>query len=68
MSAVGNAEQTLITHAADEDGWCAFHLRHFDLHVPAGTCSAFVMAAEFIRSYRRPQAKRLRVTYSRPGT
>jgi len=38
------------------------------LHVPAGTCSAFVMAAEFIRCYRRPQAKRLRVTYSRPGT
>lgn len=68
MSAVGDAERTLITHAADENGWCAFHLRHFDLPVPAGTCSAFLMAVEFLRGYRREQARRLRVVFTRPKT
>lgn len=68
MSAVGDAEQNLIRHAADENGWCAFHLRHFDLHVEAGTCSAFLMAAEFIRNYRSPKARRLRVEFAHPRT
>lgn len=62
------AEKTQLTHAADEDGWCAFHLRYYYLHIPAGTCSAFLMAAEFIRGYRRQQVRRLRVTYKRPPT
>lgn len=60
------AEQNQLTHAADENGWCAFHLRHFGLHITAGTCSAFLMAAESIRGDRRQQAQRLRVTYRRP--
>lgn len=66
MSTVGLAEQTQLTHAADADGWCAFHLRHFNLHIPAGTCAPFLMAAEFIRGYRRQQARALRVTFTRP--
>jgi hypothetical protein len=68
MSAVGDAEKTLIRHAADENGWCAFHLRYFELHVPAGTCSAFLMAAQFIRNYRREQAQRMRVVFAHPKT
>jgi len=68
MSAVADAERNQLRHAADKDGWCAFHLRHFNLQVPAGSCSAFLSAAEFISARRREQAlRRLRVVFRPPG-
>lgn len=65
----GRAEETLLTHAADEEGWCAFHLRHFGLHVPAGKCAAFLMATKFLRDSRSREARRRppRLTFSRPS-
>lgn len=58
MSALDRAEQAVLDHSADEDGWCVAHLREFGLHIPAGTCSRFVLAAQFIRGRRSDQARR----------
>jgi hypothetical protein len=57
-------EQTQLTHAADEDGWCRFHLRHFGLHIPAGECAPFQLAARAIRDRRKSQP--IRVEFTRP--
>lgn len=64
MTHLPAAEQTQLTHAADADGWCGFHLRHFGLRIPAGTCASFQLAAEAIRARRSSQ--RIRVVYTRP--
>jgi len=55
---VERAEQTLLEHAADSDGWCGFHLYWFGLHIPAGTCSAYQLASGFVRGRRSDQARR----------
>lgn len=55
---VERAEQTLLEHAADPDGWCGFHLRHFGLHIEAGKCSSYLLAASFVRGCRSDQARR----------
>jgi hypothetical protein len=62
---VNAAQETQLAHAANGDGWCAFHLRHYGLHIPAGTCAPFLLATEVLRARRKTQATRMRVTYSR---
>lgn len=57
-TAVERAEQTLLEHAADGEGWCRFHLCHFGLHIEAGKCSAYQLAAGFVRGRRSEQARR----------
>jgi hypothetical protein len=50
---VNAAEETQMMHAADEDGWCGFHLRHYGLHIPAGTCAPFLLATAVLRARRQ---------------
>lgn len=61
------AEQTLLTHAADEDGSCGFCRLHHHLRIPAGKCAPYLQTAAFISVRRRAQAlQRLRVVFTRP--
>lgn len=67
MTTVERAEQTLLTHAADEDGVCGFCLTHYHLRITAGSCAPFLQTVAFIRGRRREQAlRRLRVSFKRP--
>jgi hypothetical protein len=68
MTTVERAEQTLLTHAADEDGLCGFCRLHFHLRIVAGKCAPYLQTAAFIAGRRRAQAlRRLRVVFSRPA-
>lgn len=58
MTTVERAEQTLLTHAADEDGFCGFCLLHFHLRIPAGTCAPYLQTTAFIKGRRSEQARR----------
>jgi hypothetical protein len=58
MTTVERAEQTLLEHSADDDGWCRFHLYWFSLHIEAGKCSSYLLAAGFVRGRRSEQARR----------
>ncbi|MEU5157263.1 hypothetical protein [Glycomyces sp. NPDC021274] len=61
-------EQTLLTHAADEDGLCGFCRLHHHLRITAGRCAPFLQTAAFITRRRREQAlRRLRVVFRPPG-
>ena len=55
---VERAEQTLLTHAADEDGNCGFCLQHFHLRISAGMCAPYLQTAAFISVRRSEQARR----------
>jgi hypothetical protein len=63
---VNAAEETQMVHAADGEGWCGFHLRHYGLHIPAGKCAPFLLATTVLRARRQAQAKQIRVSYARP--
>jgi hypothetical protein len=68
MTAIERAEQRVLDHSADENGWCSAHLREFGLHIEAGTCTDFQLAAGFVRGRRSDQARRrpVSVQYRRP--
>ena len=51
-------EQTLLTHAADENGVCGFCLLHHHLRIDAGKCTPYARAAAFISGRRSEQARR----------
>lgn len=60
-------QQTLLIHAADENGWCGHCLMFFYLRIHAGRCAPYLRAAKFISQRRREQAlRRLRVKFRRP--
>jgi len=63
---MSTVEQTLLTHAADEDGNCGFCLLHYHLPIIAGRCAPYLQTAAFISARRREQAlRRLRVVFRR---
>lgn len=62
-----HAAQSLKDHAADEDGWCGFCLRHHHIRVRAGQCTPFQRAAGFITAFNRQQGRLPRLSFSRPS-
>ncbi|MEU5156724.1 hypothetical protein [Glycomyces sp. NPDC021274] len=55
---VERAEETLLTHAANEGGDCGFCLLHYHLRIRAGTCAPYQQTAAFISVRRSEQARR----------
>jgi hypothetical protein len=60
-------QQTLLTHAGNEEGLCGHCLLFFYLRIPAGSCAPYRRAADFVSRRRREQAlHRLQVMFRRP--